>query len=437
MASSIKQEVSNLNGNKLPDNIQKLTSPLKEHQLGDHMFQHDIEKSKRKPEIEIKEETYDSDECFAEEEEKSKSKKIKLRKITYWNLRIISGMSKLKEVEDKLFDDPLVKNIRGQYENHNFNGASSPSLHITVRFSQQMRRTGVMKKIHKFFEDETAFKLQLISLHPPGMKAKIQKSLNSTTNLSERIKDTNLVNKGGIFLRKIFSKEDLEEKAKSLILEKGEVDAEYECCAQGMKKKMFEKAKEEIEWAEALNEQKKRQSAAEKYVESLYPWQKFLLEELEKVADDRTIWLVLDKKGATGKSHFQRIVSDKNPKKVLMIPDDNKRDILNLAANHKNYEIVFMNIARQTKTKNIDLAAVENIKDGYVSSGKYGGTTYRTTKHPHVVLFSNKPPPFEDLSEDRWKIINITAEPKMAWKDNVFEVLTLSEYLSSTTQDMR
>jgi hypothetical protein len=54
-----------------------------------------------------------------------------------------------------------------------------------------------------------------------------------------------------------------------------------------------------------------------------------------------------------------------------------------------------------------------------------------------VVLFSNKPPPFEDLSEDRWKIINITAEPKMAWKDNVFEVLSLSEYLSSTTQDMR
>jgi len=74
MASGIKQEVSNLNGNKLPDNIQKLTSPLKEHQLGDHMFQHDIEKSKRKPEIEIKEETYNSDECFAEEK-KSQSPK--------------------------------------------------------------------------------------------------------------------------------------------------------------------------------------------------------------------------------------------------------------------------------------------------------------------------------------------------------------------------
>ncbi len=118
-----------------------------------------------------------------------------------------------------------------------------------------------------------------------------------------------------------------------------------------------------------------------------------------------------------------------------MIPDDNKRDILNLAANHKKYEIVFMNVARQTK--NIDLTAVENIKDSSVSSGKYGGKTLRTTKHLHVVLFSNKPPPLEDLSEDRWKIINITAEPKMAWKDNVFEVLTLSEYLSLTTQDMR
>ncbi len=136
---------------------------------------------------------------------------------------------------------------------------------------------------------------------------------------------------------------------------------------------------------------KKRQSAAKKYVESFYPWQKFLLEEIEKVADDRTIWLVLDKNGATGKSQFQRIVADKNPRKVLMIPDDNKRDILNLAANHKKYEIVFMNVARQTK--NIDLTAVENIKDSSVPSGKYGGKTLRTTKHPHVVLFSNNPPP--------------------------------------------
>ena len=151
-----------------------------------------------------------------------------------------------------------------------------------------------------------------------------------------------------------------------------------------------EKARKEIDWAEALKEQRKRRSATEKYAESFYPWQKFLLEEIEKVADDRTIWLVLDKNGATGKSHFQRIVADKNPRKVLMIPDDNKRDILNLAANHKKYEIVFMNVARQTKK--IDLTAVENIKDGYVSSGKYRGQTFRT-KHPHVVLFSNKPTP--------------------------------------------
>ncbi len=195
-----------------------------------------------------------------------------------------------------------------------------------------------------------------------------------------------------------------------------------------------EKARKEIDWAEALKEQRKRRSAAEKYAESFYPWQKFILEEIEKVADDRTIWLVLDKNGATGKSQFQRILADKYPGKVLMIPDDNKRDILNLASNHKKYKFVFMNVARQTKK--IDLTAVENIKDGDVSSGKYRGQTFRT-KHPHVVLFSNKPLCLEDLSDDRRKIINITAEPKMAWKDNVFEVLTLSEYLSSTTQYMR
>jgi hypothetical protein len=51
-----------------------------------------------------------------------------------------------------------------------------------------------------------------------------------------------------------------------------------------------------------------------------------------------------------------------------------------------------------------------------------------------VVLFSNKPLCWKDLTEDRWKILHITAKQGFACQDDAFEILTLSEYLSATVQ---
>jgi hypothetical protein len=112
---------------------------------------------------------------------------------------------------------------------------------------------------------------------------------------------------------------------------------------------------------------------------------------------------------------------------VLLISYSNTNNILNLAAKQKDYKIVFMNIPRQTT--NIILTAVETIKDGFVSSGKYQGDSFRTDP-PHVVLFSNKPLCWENLTKDKWKILHITAKQGLAGQNNTFEILTLSEYLS-------
>jgi hypothetical protein len=415
MEIGVTQEVFNLHEIKIQDKMQKVALPLEEPSMSDHSFQHGIEEGKRKPEIEIKEKT---------------NKEEATEKITNWRLRIISERSNLKQIEEGLFNNDLVKAFQGQYEPDTFDGAKYPSLHLMVKFSKQMRKSGVLKIIKKLVEDPADIKkIILVSL---GTQKKIELSKQYLTNSANRLKDTECVSKGEGFVNtKNALKAELQEKAKSLILEKGPEEAEEECAAQGLPQKLFEKAKKEIEWAEAMRERREMRHAAEKYVELFYPWQKFLLEQIEKVADDRTIWLVLDKNGANGKSQFQRTLVDKYPSKVLIIPDNNKRDILNLAAKHKKYNFVFMNVARQTKK--IDLAAIENIKDGNVSSGKYQGKIIRT-KPPHVVLFSNKPLCWEDLTEDRWKIIHITAGPKMAWKNDVFEVLTLSEYLFSTAQ---
>jgi hypothetical protein len=52
-----------------------------------------------------------------------------------------------------------------------------------------------------------------------------------------------------------------------------------------------------------------------------------------------------------------------------------------------------------------------------------------------VVLFSNKPPCWKNVIENRWKILHITAKEKCAYQDDAFEILSLSEYISATNTD--
>jgi hypothetical protein len=358
---------------------------------------------------------------------KPTAKKPKLMRITNWNLKIISGMSELKKIEEGLLSNDLVKALQGQYEHSN----SSPytSLHMTVKFSKQMTRPSVRKMVTTFVEDTTDVQINLTSLSNPE---EIKASLKLMTNLNLRLENTESFSKGKDFSYQGSSKKCPLEKAKLLILEKGKAQAGEEWAAQGLPPQLFKKAIKDFEWAEAMRRQKERRLAAEKKVSSFYPWQRFLLEQLKQMSDDRTIWLVLDKNGCNGKTLFQKVLKDMLVDDVLLIPNSNTNNILHSAAKHKDYKIVFMNVPRQDT--NINLAAVETIKDGHVSSGKYQGQTFRTDP-PHVVLFSNKPLCWKDLTEDRWKILNITAKQGFACQDDAFEILTLSEYLSATVQE--
>jgi hypothetical protein len=364
----------------------------------------------------------DSDENV-EQYKKSTAKKIKLQRITNWNLKIISGMSELKKVKECLLSNDLVKALRGQYEHSH--GAPYPSLHMTVKFSKQMTRLSVRKMVTAFVEDTTDLQINLTSLSNPE---EIKASLKLMTNLNIRLENTESFSKGKDFSYTGSSKKSTLEKAKELILEKGKAQAGEEWAAQELPPHLFKKAKKDFEWAEAYRRQKDRRLAAEKQVISFYPWQLFLLEQLKQVPDKRTIWLVLDKNGCNGKTFFQIVLQDLRVDDVLLIPVSNTNNMLHSASKHKDYKIVFMNVARQFT--NINLAAVEIIKDGHVSSGKYQGQTYRTDP-PHVVLFSNKPLYWKGLTEDRWKILHITAELGCASQDDAYEILTLSEYLSA------
>jgi hypothetical protein len=335
-------------------------------------------------------------------------------------------MSKLKKVKEGLLNDDLVKALKGQYEHSN--SSPYPSLHMTVKFSKQMTTLSVMKMVTTFVKDTTDVQINLTSLNNPE---EIKASLQLMTNFSVRLKNTQSFNKGNDFTYTGSSKQGTRETALSLIKEKGIAQASREWAHQQLPPKLFEKARKDFLWFGQILEQEKRCHAAEKKASLFYPWQRFLLEQLKQVSDARTIWLVLDKNGNNGKTFFQNVLEEMHEDDVLTLSNNNTNNLLHLAAKKQCYKIVFMNVPRQASE--INLAALETLKDGSVSSAKYHGKKYKTDP-PHVVLFSNKPLCWKGLTTDRWKILHITAELGCAGQDDAFEILTLSEYISATVQ---
>lgn len=49
---------------------------------------------------------------------------------------------------------------------------------------------------------------------------------------------------------------------------------------------------------------------------------------------------------------------------------------------------------------------LEEIKDGLIYSGKYEGG-FANIEHPHVIVMCNFEPDYMQMSEDRWKVIQL------------------------------
>jgi hypothetical protein len=222
-------------------------------------------------------------------------------------------------------------------------------------------------------------------------------------------------------------KSDKLNQIRTLIIKYGMREAEEMWSEQNQPHKMFLKAKKLFEWQKNMWQQKQNRLDAEKTIKTFYPWQQFLREELMKKPDDRTVWVVLDKNAPNGKTFFQKTMMHENPGKVVKLPYNLTKTHLDAIGNQSR--TLFIDVPWETNK--FKLATIQNIKDGYVVRRTKPGRIDPL----HVVLFSNKPLCWKNLAEDRWKILHITAEPNMAWQDNVFKILTLSEYIYSFTQD--
>ncbi len=137
-------------------------------------------------------------------------------------------------------------------------------------------------------------------------------------------------------------------------------------------------------------------------------WQQTIIDEIDKPCDnDRTINWIWDSKGNTGKSFLTKYLMKVEN---ALVVDGKKTDIFHQIAKRKedgiSIDIVLIDVPRAS-FNNISYSAIECIKNGIISSGKYEGGQY-TFNSPHVYIFANREPDRSKFSLDRWKIKELT-----------------------------
>lgn len=143
---------------------------------------------------------------------------------------------------------------------------------------------------------------------------------------------------------------------------------------------------------------------------TLYPWEMDICTILDAVPDDRSIYWFWEAQGCTGKTTFQKWVFLNYPNVVIISgkASDMKNGILTYYEEQKIFpKIVLINIPRCQDTDHVSWQGIEEIKDMFFYAPKYQGGMV-CGPNPHVMIFSNKAPPDGKLSEDRWKITEIS-----------------------------
>ncbi len=140
--------------------------------------------------------------------------------------------------------------------------------------------------------------------------------------------------------------------------------------------------------------------------ENMYEWQKGIVDLCESEPDDRTIHWYWDSDGCTGKTSLCKYLMWHHD---AFLFSGKATDIASRIINRNEPpRIALMNITRTAEGK-LSWAAIEEIKDGCISSGKYEGGQM-IFDPPHVIIFANFRPDTSTLSVDRWNIVNIKGE---------------------------
>ena len=134
-----------------------------------------------------------------------------------------------------------------------------------------------------------------------------------------------------------------------------------------------------------------------------YPWQRTVTEMIAMPPDDRSIHWVHDQGGGIGKSKLVKALCFK--KKAYKVPFGTASQIKTAVIARGVQRCYLVNMPRTLGKKEYvsDLiSALEEIKDGMVSSGMYGKTQELFMECPHLWVFANCKAPRSMMSRDRW-----------------------------------
>jgi len=139
----------------------------------------------------------------------------------------------------------------------------------------------------------------------------------------------------------------------------------------------------------------------------LYPWQQAIKEELESKPDSRSINVLVDEIGNTGKSAFCKYVCWHH--KVPVLGWGKTGDLLHLVSKLPNKPAYIFDLSRskpQDWARDDIAAAMEGIKNGLFINTKYECAQV-IMKTPHVWIFTNTLPNISSMSRDRWRLWEI------------------------------
>jgi len=144
-----------------------------------------------------------------------------------------------------------------------------------------------------------------------------------------------------------------------------------------------------------------------KYIEPNRQYQTFILGELQREPDARSIHWFFDRVGNVGKSSFCKYLVGKHS--ALFIDEGTKSNIVNMVYNwKKEIKLVVIDVPRANKNK-VSYKSLEAIKNGMIMNTKYE-TGQKMFNPPHIIVFANFPPDVnnETVSEDRMLVWEIT-----------------------------
>lgn len=133
-------------------------------------------------------------------------------------------------------------------------------------------------------------------------------------------------------------------------------------------------------------------------------WQDDLWGRLKNPPDDRSIYLVVDPDGNSGKSWFCKFMMTQQPDDVQVLRVGKRDDVAHSIDPKKS---IFLFDIPRSQMEFFQFSVPEMIKDRLVYSPKYASTMKILERVPHVVIFCNELPETIPLSEDRINIINI------------------------------